>query len=216
MRLGDNMKVFQFVKAYKLSVLRYVKKETNQSQSRMPLRISVKTTTKIHRNAVFSFGKKGLLAFGVPGGYKFCRPSYLSMGDGATLEASGTFSVGDNAYVIIRKNVALRLGSGYINSNAQIVCDKSITIGNQVAIADGVLIRDSDDHDICYEGYEKTAPVVIGDHVWIGHRATILKGVTIGDGAIIAAGAVVTKDVPPNAIAGGVPAKVIKNDVKWK
>jgi len=53
-------------------------------------------------------------------------------------------------------------------------------------------------------------PIHIGDGVWIGARATILPGVTIGSGAIVAAGAVVTKDVPPNTIVGGVPAKILK------
>lgn len=54
------------------------------------------------------------------------------------------------------------------------------------------------------------APIHIGKNVWIGSNATILAGVSIGDGAIVAAGAVVTKNVPPNTIVGGVPAKVIK------
>ena len=54
------------------------------------------------------------------------------------------------------------------------------------------------------------APIVVGNNVWIGSHATILKGVTIGDGAIVAAGAVVTKDVPANTIVGGVPAKPIR------
>ena len=54
------------------------------------------------------------------------------------------------------------------------------------------------------------APVKIGNNVWIGAHATILAGVTIGDNAVVAAGAVVTKDVPVNVVVGGVPAKIIK------
>ena len=54
------------------------------------------------------------------------------------------------------------------------------------------------------------APIVLGKNVWVGSNATILQGVTVGDNAIIAAGAVVTKDVPADTIVGGVPAKVIR------
>jgi len=54
------------------------------------------------------------------------------------------------------------------------------------------------------------APIHIGKNVWIGANATVLAGVTIGDGAVVAAGAVVTKDVAPNTVVGGVPAKLIK------
>ena len=61
-----------------------------------------------------------------------------------------------------------------------------------------------------YIDAEQKISVEIGNDVWIGARATILEGVTIGDGAVVAAGAVVTKDVPPYAIVGGIPAKIIK------
>ena len=60
------------------------------------------------------------------------------------------------------------------------------------------------------QGFQKEQPVVIGDDVWIGVRVTILPGVRIGNHTVIAAGAVVTKDIPDYAIAGGVPAKVLK------
>ena len=86
--------------------------------------------------------------------------------------------------------------SGYVNSNSQVVCSKKIEFGEHVAIADGVLIQDCDDHDILYPGYLKTAPIGICDHVWIGQRSTVLKGVTIREGAIVSVGVVVTKDVP--------------------
>lgn len=59
-------------------------------------------------------------------------------------------------------------------------------------------------------GDDRPAPIAIGNKVWIGPHATILPGVTIGDGAIIAAGAAVTRDVPANVIVGGVPAEIIK------
>ena len=74
-----------------------------------------------------------------------------------------------------------------------------------------VVIRDNDGgHEIMIEGYKKTAPVIIGNHVWIGQGAMIMKGVTIGDGAIIGAHAVVTKNVDPYSIVVGNPAKTIK------
>jgi acetyltransferase-like isoleucine patch superfamily enzyme len=66
------------------------------------------------------------------------------------------------------------------------------------------------DAAIMDQGAYSKGPIRIGDHVWIGTGAIILDGVTIGAGAIIGAGAVVTKDIPENAIAAGVPAKVIR------
>ena len=60
------------------------------------------------------------------------------------------------------------------------------------------------------QGFEEERPVVIGNDVWIGDRVIILPGVHVGDGAVLAAGAVVTKDVPEYAIVGGTPAKVIR------
>ena len=95
-----------------------------------------------------------------------------------------------------------------------------LSLGNGVSIGDRTLISwdccimDRDYHAI--GGSENMKPVHIGKHVWIGCKATILKGVTIGDGAVIAAGAVVTKDVPANAVVGGNPAKIIKENVSWK
>ncbi|GIW63047.1 MAG: hypothetical protein KatS3mg090_0873 [Patescibacteria group bacterium] len=86
--------------------------------------------------------------------------------------------------------------------------DKLI-IGDHVDIASGVLIYNSE-HNINDENFTATTEkVVIEDYVFVGPRAIILPGVTIGKGAVIAAGAVVTKDIPPFAIAAGVPAKII-------
>jgi maltose O-acetyltransferase len=84
-----------------------------------------------------------------------------------------------------------------------------LTIGNHVDIASSVMIYNSE-HDLEKEDFSaKSGPVEIGDYVFIGPRAIILPGIKIGRGAVVAAGAVVTKDVPDFAIVGGVPAKTI-------
>lgn len=84
-----------------------------------------------------------------------------------------------------------------------------LNIGNHVDIASEVMMYTSQ-HDVNDPRFiATTAPVTIGNYVFIGPRAIILPGITIGEGAIIGAGAVVTKDIPPYAIVGGVPAKII-------
>jgi len=102
----------------------------------------------------------------------------------------------------------------------------SVKIGKFCSIAPAVKIVASGEHNskavstyplhayVLNKGTEKDTfskgPVIIGNDVWIGYGATILSGVTVGDGAVIAAHAVVTKDVPPYAVVGGVPAKIIE------
>jgi acetyltransferase-like isoleucine patch superfamily enzyme len=84
-----------------------------------------------------------------------------------------------------------------------------LTIGDNVSISPGVWIL-TDEHDMQSPFFpEVLAPVVIGDYAWLGSRATILPGVTVGEGAVVAAGAVVTRDVPPYTVVGGIPARPI-------
>lgn len=106
-----------------------------------------------------------------------------------------------------------------IGEYTHITCSNKVLIGDNFLTGRFVLITDNahgqstpeeiDIAPLCRPIYSK-GPVIIGDNVWIGDKATILPNVTIGNGAIIAANAVVTKDVPPHSIAAGVPAKVIK------
>lgn len=144
------------------------------------------------------------------------RETTIRLDYNAKMEVNGNFDVTYNGDIIVFKNATLILGKGYFNSNIKIRCHKKIEIGNDVAISHDVTIMDSDAHEGLWAGYEKTKPIKIGNHVWIGTRVTILKGVTVGDNAIIAAGAVVTHDVPANSIVAGVPAKVINSNVNWK
>lgn len=103
-----------------------------------------------------------------------------------------------------------------MNRNVKIRCHQEIVIGNNVAISENVTIWDSDAHQIIGKETETTKPIKIGNHVWIGNNVTILKGVTIGDEAVIAAGSVVNKDIPSGCLAGGVPARVIRDKIQWK
>lgn len=139
----------------------------------------------------------------------------LEMYENAEINVNNTFFIHSGCDIMVFKGAKLNLGSGYINRYCKIRCYDEITIGNGVAISENFTIWDSDAHQII-NGNEPTQPIVIGNKVWIGTNVTVLKGVKIGDGCVIAAGSVVTKDVPANSLAAGVPAKVIKKNVTWK
>ena len=143
------------------------------------------------------------------------RSTIIRLDKNAVLKVENSFSLYYDCDLIVFENGTLELGSGFFNSNVKIRCKNRIKIGNNVAISHDVTIMDSDAHQVKYEGYKTTDPINIGDDVWIGSRSLILKGVNIGSGSVIAAGSVVTKDVPANSMVAGVPAKVIKQNVQW-
>lgn len=117
-------------------------------------------------------------------------------------------------FISVNKGAKLRIGSGYANTNVKIDCFREINIGEKVAISHNVIIRDSDSHKITGQK-DISLPINIGNQVWIGMNSIILKGVNIGDGAVIGAGSVVTHDVPAHSLVGGVPAKVIRHGIEW-
>ena len=135
--------------------------------------------------------------------------------EGGEMIVNGNFTMFGNSFIRVVSGGKLILNGGFINENVQITVGETVIIGKEATIGRDVVIRSYDGHTIVQDGYKVSEPICIGDHVWIGQGATILKGVTIGEGAIIAAGSVVTKDVPKYSIVGGVPAKVLKENVKW-
>lgn len=141
-------------------------------------------------------------------------PSQLIIKNNAILEVIGDFQIYTGCNIWVNENAKLLLGSGYINSGLNLSCFESIEIGYGVVISENVTIRDSDNHYINDQKTNKS-PIKIGNHVWIGLGAIILKGVTIGDGAAIAAGSIVLKDVPPNSLVAGVPAQIKKTNIRW-
>lgn len=151
---------------------------------------------------------------------KIKNVSYI--GFGLKLFAEKNASITINGKINIRNHVELQskgqlnIGTGCgINSFSRIIAFEKITLGNKVSIAQFVSILD---HDHSYEIEDekinlseyKIKPIRIGNNVWIGDKVTITKGVTIGDNVVIGANSVVTKDIPSNSIAAGIPAEVLK------
>jgi acetyltransferase-like isoleucine patch superfamily enzyme len=102
-----------------------------------------------------------------------------------------------------------------LGDRVQIHCCQEVTIGDYVLISWDCNILENNFHTTT-DGGITSSPVVIGDRVWIGCRAIILSGVTIGEGAVVAAGSVVTRDVPPGTLVAGNPARVIRETGPWR
>ena len=121
-----------------------------------------------------------------------------------------TFRVFPPFYTDFGKNI--HVGEGvFINACCHFQDHGGVTLGDGCQIGHNVVFATLN-HFIEAEKRKMTysAPIVLGKNVWVGSNATILQGVTIGDNAVVGAGAVVTKDVPANTVVGGVPAKFIK------
>ena len=130
----------------------------------------------------------------------FCRLLGMRIGKGSEL-AMGIYLQMPSRVTIGRDT--------YINRGVWLDGRGIVKIGNSVTISPRVTIS-SAGHDAQSTTFEyASAPISIGDYAWVGINATILKGVTIGEGAVVAAGAVVTKDVEPYTIVAGVPARKI-------
>lgn len=130
------------------------------------------------------------------------------------ITVNGKIHISDN--VELQSRGKLSFGNACaVNSFSRIIAFGEINIGDRVRIAQHVSILDHDHKYDFQEGILNTTgfiikPITIGSNVWIADKVTITKGVTIGDNVIIAANSVVTKDIESNAMAGGVPAKIIK------
>jgi acetyltransferase-like isoleucine patch superfamily enzyme len=182
-------------------------------RGRVPaLRVFPQVKVSIARSATMEIG--GVFALGSRWEGSRYYPSVASFEPGSRTTVSGNFGVYSGFHLGVASGAELHLGSGFFNNGSMIVCTNKIVIGEMCLFAEQVIVRDDDSHGV--DNRPRSAPIIIGDRVWVGMRSTILKGVTIGDGAVIAAGSVVAKDVPPGALVGGVPARVIRKDVTWQ
>ena len=188
-------------------------------------RIASKNKITAYKPTILYFSKKAKIsvdkALYFNKQYDFSRqyqneyPASLFVDDDAELNVD-RFTCHAGCRITVNKGAKLTLKTGFINQESVIDCSNEIFIGENCAISHRVMIRDSNNHKLNRPGYVVSAPIRIGNNVWIGMGAMILSGVTIGDGAVVAAGAVVNKDVPPKTLVAGVPAKVVRENVEWE
>ncbi len=152
-------------------------------------------------------------------GTVFMKPWYvelfgapISIGRYATLIASADARIRLSIWPTTDAGGQIRIGDySLICPGVKIGAAERIVIGDNCMMASHVYITDSDWHDIYNRTLTgPTAPVTVGDNVWLGHGAIVCKGVTIGENSIVGAGAVVVRDIPANVIAAGNPAVVVK------
>lgn len=137
--------------------------------------------------------------------------SKISIGDNCVFNSSNLFNPRGINHCILQTATdyaKIEIGNNCGFSGVSIVANNRVTIGNNVTVGADTCIGDRDDHPEILG--TKDAPVEIKDNVFIGMHCLILKGVTIGENSIIGAGSVVTKDIPANCVAAGVPCKVIR------
>lgn len=137
------------------------------------------------------------------------------------IEGRGKITIGDHCRIWSHMGVTqlyagpraeLIIGNNtFVNTGTILSASNRIIIGSNVQIANQVILMDGDFHGVDdREKMKAPGEIIIEDDVWIATRSMILKGVTVGKGSTVAAGSVVTKDVPPYTLVGGVPAKVIR------
>ena len=140
----------------------------------------------------------------------------------------GTATVGDRfvaegmiaaVNLKVLPGAALAMGHDvYLNGGVSIEASHEIRIGSNVLIAPFASVIDDDSHLLQPGSQPHKGPTVIGDNVWLGGNVVVLPGVTIGDGSVVGANSVVTKDIPPRCFAAGTPAQVVRKlemDEDW-
>jgi acetyltransferase-like isoleucine patch superfamily enzyme len=178
--------------------------------------LSRRTRLKVGKGAKVRFERGAFLLIGFA--HFTPTPASMLLGRDTELHVSGTAQILRGTRVFVHDGGRLSLGSrSYISDCSTLTCFDHVSIGSGCSISWYANILDTNVHELVIDGIPRprSAPVIIGDDVWIGTGTTVLPGVTIGSGAVIGAGSVVTRDVPAKALAVGNPAKVLHRDVGW-
>lgn len=145
-------------------------------------------------------------------------PCTVYLADGAELSVRGKVEIARGTRILVKEHARFEMGPGsFIHHNSTVTCLERVTMGSDCIVSWNCNIIDADHHELVVPGKQRprSQPVVFGDHVWIGTGVVVLPGVTIGEGAAVAAGSVVVADVPPGTLVGGNPARIIHEEVSW-
>lgn len=187
-----------------------------ENRWRLPVVGTVKARVRYGRGATLQVGDRLQMGEAGTGIGQIVRglPVAIELAPGARLVCKGRATLGDGTILLVGREATLSLGKDvYFDGDTRILCAKSVIIGDEAKIGWGVTIMDTDLHMV--DGRPEWAPITIGAGAWIGVDAKIMKGVTIGEKAVVAAGAVVIRDVPAGALVGGVPAKIVREHVTF-
>ena len=156
----------------------------------------------------------------VTSGCEIYNSTIFLRGDGHTLVIEEGVQLYNVRIKIIGAGNEVRIGKKTTFGSGSLVCggnNTHIEIGENCMLAEGLDVWNTDTHSIIKDGKLCNPPenITIGNHVWTGKDVAILKGVTVGDNAIVGMKSLVTKDIPSGCIAAGNPAKIIKDGVDW-
>lgn len=173
--------------------------------------IDISKTAIVNKKGITILGRKVKFA-------KSRLETRLSVADGATLNLGGDLKLGYGADIEVFEGATLTFkGHGGSNIGLTVICGDHIEFGDGVMMGRNVTVRDNNgSHYINRQGYKNSKPVIIGDKVWLCESCTVMNGVKIGDGAIVAAKSFVINKVPAHSLVSGHPSQVLDEDVYWK
>ncbi len=162
--------------------------------------------------------RKGCLKIGCAEYSSIKQQTAIFLRKGAKWIVDGDVSISYRGMIDIQRDAIMESGFFTANVGCTIICSKHIRLGKNVMLGRNVIIYDSDHHQILDKRdmiKNKPMDVIIGDNVWLATRSMVLKGVKIGSGSIVAAGTIVTKDLPDNATVVGGSAKIVNTEARW-
>lgn len=175
---------------------------------------------RLHRVQITVEGDDNVVRF-----HPSCRlvhATFRLIGNGLRVELGENVKVSQSAdFRLTGADASIELDHGCTVESARFIAREGtqIRLGPECMLAYDVEVRTTDSHsivdDATGERINQDQSVVIGRHVWLGARTTVLKGVTIGDDTVVATGSVVSKDIGSGVVAGGVPARVLRTGVNW-